>query len=310
MSVRVWLGALVVATPFLVGATAGGPGPRGEVVTVLRDPEVVESSGLALVDGLLATVNDSGDSGRVFAVDPATGETVGTTRWAPDPVDVEALAPAGPGEVWVADVGDNLRARDAVEVLRVPLGRRAQQVDPPRWRLTWPDGARDAEALVVHPRTGRLHLVSKGVLGGELVAAPAVLAADRPNPLEPLAPVAGLVTDGAFWPDGRHLLLRSYDRLHVYSYPAVEKVADLPLPPQPQGEGLAVTPDGHVWVSTEGVGSEVLRVRLPAGVRRALDGPPAAGPADGASDGASDGSSDEPGAGWWRRLLGWLLRPV
>ena len=73
----------------------------------------------------MVTTNDSGDSGRVFAVDPATGDTVGTTSWSPAPEDVEALAPAGPGHVWVGDIGDNRRARDSVQVLRVPVGRAA-----------------------------------------------------------------------------------------------------------------------------------------------------------------------------------------
>ena len=104
------LGA-VVTVPFLLGAAAGVPDAADEVAFRFTDPDIVESSGLVAVDGLVVTTNDSGDSGRVFAVDPATGATVGVTRWATDPEDVEALAPAGPGHVWVADIGDNQHAR-------------------------------------------------------------------------------------------------------------------------------------------------------------------------------------------------------
>ena len=72
----------------------------------------------------MVTTNDSGDSGRVFAVDPATGARSASPRGRPDPVDVEALAPAGADEVWVADTGDNRHVRESVEVLRVPVGPR------------------------------------------------------------------------------------------------------------------------------------------------------------------------------------------
>lgn len=305
---RSWTAGVVLALPFVVGAAAGDAPVPGEVVLVMTDPEIVESSGLAMVPApvagpgpLLATVNDSGDTGRVFAVDPGTGETVGVTTWSGDPVDVEALAPAGPGEVWVGDIGDNLRSRDSVEVARVPVGRGSTEVAASRWTLTWPDGARDAEALLTHPVTGRLHLVSKGVFGGELVAAPEELDPDGPNALTEFGPVAGLVTDGAFWPDGRHLLLRTYDRLHVYTHPALEHVADLDLPAQPQGEGLVVTGAGEVWLSTEGADSEVLRFALPADVRRLLEEPAQpAEPADRA----------EPRAAWWQRVLRALLPSV
>ena len=71
-----------------------------------QDPAIVESSGLvALATGL--------DDQRLGRHRPGVhrrrhhGETVGVTTWADDPVDVEALAPAGPGEVWVGDIGDN-----------------------------------------------------------------------------------------------------------------------------------------------------------------------------------------------------------
>ena len=87
--------AALLAIPFVIG-TAVGFGPEsGDEVLAFQDPAIVESSGLvALDDGLFATTNDSGDSGRVFTVD-GDGETVGVTTWASTPDDVEALAPAG-----------------------------------------------------------------------------------------------------------------------------------------------------------------------------------------------------------------------
>jgi hypothetical protein len=278
-----WLAGAVVV-PFVLGI-ASAPSHPGDEVFRFRDPQIVESSGLALSDGLVVTTNDSGDTGRIFAVDPASGRTVGVTGWSADPTDVEALAPAGDGAVWVGDIGDNTASRDAVQVARVPVGRGERTVRPTTYDLTWPDGPENAESLLAQPTTGRLFLVSKDVFGGALYAAPRHLSADRPNRLRRVGPVLPIATDAAFLPDGRHLVVRDYARAAVYSFPALAQVGSFRLPDQQQGEGVAVEPDGSLLVSSEGRHAPVLRVALPERVRRAL-GPAAASPSAG-SPGAS-----------------------
>jgi hypothetical protein len=230
---------------------------------VLQDPAITESSGLVVVDGRVVTVNDSGGTGRVFTVDPGTGGTVGTTTWASDPVDVEALAPAGADLVWVADIGDNRGERDEVSVLRVPVGTGEGSVTPTPVRMRYPDGGRDAEALLAHPLTGRLFVVTKGIFGGEVLAAPGTLRPGRSHRLEPVAGAPGLVTDGAFLPGGGAVVLRTYSRAVVLAYPSWEPVASWELPRQEQGEGLAVA-GTDLLLSSEGVRSGVLREPLPA----------------------------------------------
>ena len=49
-----------------------------------------------------------------------------------------------------------------------------------------------------------------------------------------------IATDGAFFPDGRHLVVRDYGRAVVYAFPVLEAVAEVDLPEQQQGEGIAV----------------------------------------------------------------------
>jgi hypothetical protein len=264
---------VAVALPFLLGAAAGAPDPAGTPVLRFGDPDIVESSGLAFtataLGGLVHTVNDSGDSGRVFTVDTATGSTVGVTSWDADPVDVEALAPAGRGHVWVADIGDNRRVRDSVEVLRVPVGPGERTVTPEAYELVYPDGPRDAEALLADPLTGRLHVVTKGVFAGTVYAAPTRLRADRPHRLVEVAEAPGIVTDATFLPGGGGVVMRTYSTAHLTAYPSWQPVASWELPPQDQGEGVAYAA-GQVLVSTEGARSEVLAVDLP----------PQAGPTD------------------------------
>lgn len=254
----------LVALPFLAGAAAA-PVDHAQKVFSFQDSDIIESSGLVVVNGLVVTTNDSGDTGRVFAVDPATGRSVSTTRWEDSPTDVEALAPDGHGGVWVGDIGDNSEVRDSVQVADVPVARHDATVHPVVHDLTYPDGPHNAETLMADPVTGRLYVATKEVFGGTLYAAPARLSPDRVNQLRPVGDVLPVATDGAFLPDGKHLVVRNYAAADVYAFPSMEKVAELKLPDQPQGEGIAVEGDaGTVLLSSEGVHSDVLRVSLPA----------------------------------------------
>lgn len=256
----------------------GAGGGSAEVVTSFADPEIDESSGLVVRGRWIHTVDDSGDGPVVYTVDRVTGETARVTTYADDdPEDVEALAPGSGGTVWVGDIGDNRRARGTLSVHRLrPAGGR---VEPATYRLRYPDGPHDAEALLVHPRTGRLLVVTKRpFLGAEVFRAPARLRPGKLHELEHVSTVPGLVTDGTFLPDGRHVLLRTYSTAAVLTYPGLEPVGDFDLPAQEQGEGVAVGDDGRVYLSSEGVGAEVLVMDLPVRIARALRPEPATSP--------------------------------
>jgi hypothetical protein len=269
--------AVAVALPFGLGLSAAAGGDEPRPLLRLADPAIVESSGLVARDGLLQTVNDSGDEARVFTVD-RDGRTVGVTRWDAAPVDVEALAPGPPGRVWVGDIGDNTASRDSVAVTSVPVGRGSPGGATPTYPLVLPGGAADAETLLAHPRTGRLYVVTKGVLGGQLLAAPPDLEPDRANRLRLVGRTMALVTDGAFLRDGRHVVLRDYTRAVVHTFPGLEEVGEVPLPTQEQGEGVAVADDGRLLVSSEGVRAPVHAVDLPPHVARAVAVEPEPGP--------------------------------
>ena len=159
------------------------------------DPAIGESSGLVDLGPLMVTTNDSGDDAVLYVIDPRTGRTVGHTRYADAVRDVEALAPAGGGAVWAADIGDNLAERAEVAVYRVPVGTGDRVVRAPAYRLAYPDGAHDAESVFVSD--GVLHVVTKGVFGGRIYAAPARLRAGALNRLRPVGRVRVFATDAA-----------------------------------------------------------------------------------------------------------------
>lgn len=260
MAAAAAVGALPLALVLLLAPSSS---PESEVEFTFADPEILESSGLVMTEELAVTVNDSGDSARIFTVDRKTGETVGVTQWSGEAVDVEALAPAGADHVWVGDIGDNLKRREEVTVTKVPFGRGDREVPGETYTLVYPDGPRDAETLATDPQTGRLHVVSKHVLGGDVYRAPAELDPAKPNRLEKVAAAPGLATDGAFNVDGSQLLVRNYGQLIVLDAADFDELATVRLPAQQQGEGLAVDPSGAVFLSSEGLESEVLRIELP-----------------------------------------------
>jgi hypothetical protein len=304
---------VAAVVPLLLGSVVSGDEVDGRVEMRFQDPQITEASGLVVRDGLVVTVNDSGDSARIFTVDPANGRTVGITTWDAEPVDDEALAPAGPGKVWVGDIGDNDAVRSSVTVTRVPFGEGDRDVAGASYELVYPDGAVDAETLMADPDTGRLYIVSKEVFGGTVYAAPQRLDPDRPNRLEAVGSALGIATDGAFLPDSEHVVVRDYRQAAFYTWPDLELVGRVDLPPERQGEAIAVDEEFSIHVTSEGIEAPVQRVDLPIALARqvAPSTAPIASPApspevdrQGSELPEAPASSDRPAWPWV--LTGWI----
>ncbi|MFC7102537.1 hypothetical protein ACFQQB_20035 [Nonomuraea rubra] len=95
----------------------------------------------------------------------------------------------GRGVLWFADIGDNLDgAWPNVSVYKVIEPQTIADATLPatRYRFRYADGARNAEGLMVHPKTGRLYVVSKE-FAGSVYAAPQKLRTDRVNVLRKIA---------------------------------------------------------------------------------------------------------------------------
>lgn len=281
-----------LAGALLLGAMTCGlaaPAYADQEVFRWQDPAIAESSGLVVVDGRFVTVNDSGNSADLYVVDPATGEDVDVVSWAKNQVDVEALAPGPDDSVWVGDIGDNNAVRKRITVTSVPLDGSS----PTRYVLRYPGGTpHNAETLMAHPQTGQLFIVTKSPEGGEVFAAPETLDAGRPNALTSVGSVNGLLTDGAFWPDGEHVLLRGYGRAFLYTFPELKILGSWALPSQPQGEAIAVTPDEQIYLSSEGVGTPVWQVDLPEDLAEKMAGESSTSPST--SPSPSESQSAEP----------------
>lgn len=236
----------------------------------MQDARLTEASGLAVSGERFFMVNDGGDALEVYVVDPQC--RIETVLTAPvDPYDVEDLARAEDGTLWLADTGDNELARDTVA-----LHALREDGQSALFRFTYPDGAHDAEALLLDP-SGRPFLVTKDPFGRSGVYTPAGSPApERSTPLEwvldlqfnptgsaggPVGPLGQLlVTGGAVSPDGTLAALRTYTDAYVYDVVDGDVPAALagtptriPLPPAPQGEAISFAANGvDLLVTSEG----------------------------------------------------------
>lgn len=133
--------------------------------------------------------------------------------------------------------------------------------------MTYADGARNAEALMVHPKTGRVYIASKNEDGGGLYEGPAKLTTGSANVFRRVGEVPW-VTDGAFSPDGTRLVLRSYFSAREYAFEDGRLGEDrsVAAPFQRQAESVTYTADGSALMfGSEGARSDVVRVETEGG---------------------------------------------
>jgi MYXO-CTERM domain-containing protein len=253
-----------------MGAGSASAEPAVADVCAVTDQRLEELSGLASDGGQWFAVNDS-DNGRLqVQVLDRTCAITRTITAPTNPFDVEDLALAPDGTLWAADTGDNGKTRETVALHAVSPDGSTRL-----YRLTYPDGKHDAEALLLDG-SGIPHIVTKETIGSALVYRPASgLSEGAPTPMEQVARVsisttdtAGgpfqnsvvtrVVTGGAMSRDGRVAALRTYTDAYLFPVPdgdlAKALEADpvrVPLAGEPQGEAIAFDPDGTLLSASE-----------------------------------------------------------
>lgn len=264
---------LVVAAWLPAGAAAAAASSSLDGATVtrtLKDPDIVESSGLArsrYSDTRLWTHNDSGGGSTIYAIG-RTGRTTATYELA-DAIhwDWEGMASAkrdGVSYLYLGDIGDNRTQRSSIFVHRVREPRPWApdgSLNPRTYELRYPDGAHDAETLMVRPRTLRLYVVSKvGDRSGAIYVAPRTLSTQQPNRLRRIASAPSGLTDGVFL-DRHRFVLRGYRTAWLYrSIGGRSKKFSLPS----SGESItSAWRRNHIFIGSEGRYSDIWRVRLP-----------------------------------------------
>jgi hypothetical protein len=263
--------ALVAVAVMGAAPLAAAPPARAEAakkVCTIKDPRIVESSGLAASrrhPGILYTFNDSGGRPRFHAIGPDCRVKATLTFGGARNRDWEAMAIGADG-LYAGDIGDNLNgAWPYVTVYRIPEPAvlRTQTLHATAYRVTYADGPRNAETMMINPRTGRLFIASKE-FGGSLYEGPSKLRTGGSNVMHRVGDAPLYATDGAFSPDGRTFVIRTYWDAEIYSAPG-RSVAKVSIPEQKQGEGITFTPDGRsLLLSSEGTDQPLWQVPVPA----------------------------------------------
>jgi hypothetical protein len=279
---------------FIIALLAYG---QPTTLATIKDKSISESSGLVAsrtTPGAYWTHNDSGDGPFIYAFD-THGDSLGTFRvTGAQARDWEDIA-AGPGPqpnksyLYIGDTGDNDAVRPEVVVYRVleptlsPATRKFTKSRPGSTepaeaiKLKYPDGKHDAEALLVHPRTGNIYIVTKVA-----IANPSVYEAVAPfTPGQSITMrrigethvpslFGGVITGGSISPDGRRIALCDYFQGYELVLPASasnfddiwkQKMTGFDLGKRKQGESITYRLDGKALLATsEGKQSPLIQV--------------------------------------------------
>ena len=252
----------------------------------LEDEAIYESSGLVASrnsPGCYWTNNDAGNEPRIYLFDSqgrsrGVWQITGATNF-----DWEDLS-VGPGPkpdtnyLYIGDIGDNDGTRSEIIVYRIPepvipAGNSATATKQPdeteraeAIRLRYPDGRHDSEALLVHPKTGRIYLVVK-----EKSTRPGIYAADAPKvsgevvtlarigEVNMSGQVGALINGGAISPDGLRAALSDYDQGYEFVLPDANAPFDsiwkqpmrtVDLGSRKHGETITYRLDGKALMAT------------------------------------------------------------
>lgn len=157
--------------------------------------------------------------------------------------------------LYIAEIGDNNAQYGQYAVYRLPEPRNLTDAPSPveRIQFKYPDGARDAETLMLDPQTKDLYIVSKREAKVHLYRLPYPQSTTEVMTAEPLGELPyTYVTGGGFSSDGSEILLRTYAGVYHWVRTAGQSVADamqrttardLPYRIEPQGEAVCFDRD-------------------------------------------------------------------
>lgn len=264
-----------------------------------QDRAIKEASALVASQrwpGVYWTLNDSGNAPSVYAIDEK-GNNRGTFRIdGAENEDWEAMQ-VGPGKdgspaLYIGDIGDNNRKRKEITVYRVPepepfaVGAKTNNGRAgatETFTMSYPDGAHDAETLLVHPKTGETLIVTKETLGrANVYRLPKPLDSRKKMTLERVAELdmgswgtrVDVVNDGTVAPDARRATIRTYGSVLEFDVPENATLASIwnqrprvaRMDDGVQAESVTYRPDGKALISIgEGMPAQMYELRWECG---------------------------------------------
>ncbi|MFE3453702.1 hypothetical protein ACFXJ8_32710 [Nonomuraea sp. NPDC059194] len=268
------------------------PSPHPSSLFNVADVQLAEVSGISVSgDGARYHVTEDARGGdEVYVLDERGGTRATVAMPAGLNEDWEDIATVR-GRIYLADLGDAWVVRQAAGQKPRASFRIVTLDEPPataKGRITatgvvsypveYDDRiARNSEAMLVHPVTGQIYVISKAEKAPQkpvLWAAPPTLNATGVNKLTRLVADVGVLqaSGAAFSPTGDRIVIRNATKAWVWRVKGndvagafTSKPVEIALPVQRQGEGVSFTADGHaLLVNSEGPKQPVWSVPLPA----------------------------------------------
>ena len=275
---------------------AVSPFESPEVLARISSSEIDESSGLAVSKcqkNVFWTHNDSGGGPFLYAFD-SSGRKLGTWKLSGTRnIDWEDMATVrasdGRCSLYVGEIGDNERKRDSHAVYRFvePLisneaATSSKKVPLPIdtfdvLKFRYPNARHNAEALMVHPSTNDLYVITKNLTGPAEVFklkpifdGSEIQTADLVGSISLPAIPNGFVTGGDISPDGTRVVLCDYFTGFELILPSnaknfddiwTQKLVAFDLGPREIGESVAYAEDENtVYATTENADPPLIRV--------------------------------------------------
>jgi hypothetical protein len=263
----------------------------------IESNEIKESSGLAFSKcqtNLLWTHNDQGSGPFIYAISP-DGKPLATFR-VPNAENVdwedidEYKDASGKCFVYIADTGDNDEVRPQVTVYRIPepevkpeysSSSKENPIDTaPAEAVSFNYGEKkdNAEAMLVHPQTGDIYIVTKHNKVPAHVykvkpqfGQPGIQTATKLGDVAMPAEPPGRITGGSISPDGKRVILCDVESGYELVLPAGEANFDaiwkqkpvvVDLGKRKQGESVTYNADGTaIFAGSEKKDSPIFVIR-------------------------------------------------
>ncbi len=247
---------------------------------IIESNEINEASGIAASKknpGVLWTHNDSGDKSRIFAID-SSGNTLATFYLAGvQNRDWEDIC-IGPGDttdeqyIYIGNIGDNSKRYFPKYIYKIVEPKLTSGVAPTdtiisnvdRLAFGYENGKRNAETLMIDPKTLDLYVVSKEQNTKVYqIAYPYTFTSSPSLDIDTAKVVATLpfstAVGGDISPDGNEILIKTKSIIYYWQKEESETVIELlqktpttvPYFKEPQGEAVCWAPDssGYYTIS-------------------------------------------------------------
>ncbi|MFZ2501523.1 MAG: hypothetical protein WAW88_02455 [Nocardioides sp.] len=232
MSSLVWSALAAISAVFAlsVAPAQAATWDTGTVACVINDARIKESSGMSRSTykrKVRWVHNDSGDTARFFAVSKRCRVRAEITVRLPKPTDWEDMASGPDHTLWFGDIGDNGAKRPEISVVRVKEPKKLRNRTlkrPVVFRLAYPDGPHNAEAMMVHPTSGRVYVITKSPTLGGIYRAPKELSSTGLNVMTRIADAPTGLSSADFDRFGERFFLGGYRSIFVYDAFGAEPV--------------------------------------------------------------------------------------